>query len=342
MIRRLSLSLFLLATLRIAAAENLGYWTVHALGTVTYYRQQIDRGAPIRVLALHRGAPIRRPSLDVPELDVVDVLDAADPATTLDLYARISGAYDRRPFECIVISGLATAEVVTVEQFVRHQHRAQHRIAIVATTTDVRSAPFAVTKDNVAYARLQALKSYGLLDGAPRAGATIIDRTPVQPGYRTWVHCIPRTPRDGETVSDEGVCYRNAIARRNATARPAWEEAIGDLAVAIMLDPKEAVDKVIYKRGWGYERYFPRLGLADFLSRLGDCNAVHRELDDPDSKSDAAMRRDVYARCPRRTSLLFVDPQLGAIPSELGRAAGDAELLPPFAPRIAWSDIALF
>jgi hypothetical protein len=355
--KRAAIAMLLFAVLRAEGQQNLGYWTAYALKSVTHYRQQIERGEPIRVLAIHRGAPIRKPQLDDPDLEVVDILGADDPTTRLDLFDRLAAKFSATPFECIVISGLQAHEVIKVEQFVRRQMRGPNRIAIVATTTNVRSAPLAVVGNNT-FARLQALKAFRLLDGSPQvAPKMIIDNSPVLPERRAWVRCIAKTPRDEQTVSDADVCYRNAIGKKDTQKAVEWEEAIEDLGVALMIDGQEAIDKRVFKRGWGLERYFPRLALADFLSRLGDCHSVHREFEDPQSKSVAEMRAEIYARCPppptTHESLLFLDPLLRAIPPELRIAGaanhdlsrgvdGQSQLLPPFAPPIAWSDIALY
>ena len=103
-----------------------------------------------------------------------------------------------------------------------------------------------------------------------------------------------------------------------------------------MIQPDEAVDHQMYRRGWGYERYYPRLGMADFLARLPDCAAAHREL--KRSIASAELRKPLLQRCAPQ-SVLRLDPSLHAIPPEFLGGAGAAEALPPFAPRVAWSDI---
>jgi hypothetical protein len=313
-----------------AAAANVGFWTAEALQGVAAYRALIEQRKPIRILALYRQELIRGPELDDPRLSVAAIL-AVDG--TRDLYDRIAGVFARTPFECIVVSDLTATDFLKVEQFVRSQPAP---IAVVATTMELRTAPFAVVGD-VVYTRQLALKAYRMLDGAPRRGQVVLDRVPIKPAYRRYVNCEARNARENDTWSDEGICYQNAIARRDQDRREDWEQAIADLTVAVMIQPDEAYDHQIYRRGWGYERYFPHLGMADFLARLPDCAAAHREL--KRSIASAEMRKPLLDRCPAQ-SVLRLDPPAGAIPSELGGPAGVTELLPPFAPRVAWSDIA--
>lgn len=313
-----------------AAAANVGYWTAEALLGVREFRARIEERKPIRVLALHREQLIRGPELDDPRLSVAAILEVDD---TRDLHDRIAGVFARTPFECIVVSDLTATDFLKVEQFV---HGQSAPIAVVATTMELRTAPFAIV-DDVLYTRQLALKAYGLLDGAPRRGPVVLDRVPVKPAYRRYVNCEAKTVREHDTWSDEGICYQNAIARRDQDRREEWEHAIADLAVAVMIQPDEAYDHQIYRRGWGYERYFPHLGMADFLARLPDCAAAHREL--KRSIAGAELRKPLLARCPAQ-SVLRLDPPEGPVPPELSGSAGMAELLPPFAPQVAWSDIA--
>jgi hypothetical protein len=313
-----------------AAASNVGYWTAEALLGVREYRALIEQRKPIRVLALHRKQLIRGPELDDPRLSVAAIL-AVDE--TRDLYDRIAGVFARTPFECIVVSDLTVTDFLKVEQFVRSRPAP---IAVVATTMELRTAPFAVV-DDVLYTRQLALKAYRMLDGAPRRARVVLDRVPIKAAFRRYVNCEARNARENDTWSDEGICYQNAIARRDQDRREEWEQAIADLAVAVMIQPDEAYDHQIYRRGWGYERYFPHLGMADFLARLPDCPAAHREL--KRSIANAEMRKPLLDRCPAQ-SVLRLDPPAGAIPSELDGTSGMTELLPPFAPQVAWSDIA--
>jgi hypothetical protein len=326
-----------------AAASNVGFWTAEALRGVAAYRQLIEQRKPIRVLALHRRQLIRGPELDDPRLSLAGILEVDESKVPLDLYDRIAGAFARTPFDCIVVSDLSATDFVKVEQFVRSQPA---RIAVVATTMELRTAPFAVVNE-VVYTRQLALKAYGMLDGAPRRGPVVLDKVPIKPAYRRFVNCEAKNARENDTWSDEGVCYQNAIARRGKDQRAEWEQAIADLAVAVMIQPDEAYDHQIYKRGWGYERYYPRLGMADFLARLQDCAAVHRELER--SIASPEMRKPLLDRCPAQSVLRF-DPPAQTIPPELyGTTAsgndvsagvdGHPELLPPFTPRVAWSDI---
>lgn len=316
-----------------AAASNVGFWTAEALRGVTVFRTKIEQRKPIRVLALHRRQLIRGPELDDPRLALAGILEIDEAKVPLDLYDRVAGAYARTPFDAIVVSDLSATDLVRVEQFVRSQAAP---IAIVATTKELRTAPFAIV-DDVIYTRQLALKSHRMLDGAPRRGVVVLDRAPIKPAYRPYVNCTAKNPRENDTWSDEGVCYKSAIARRETTDRAEWEHAIADLAVAVMIRPDEAYDHAIYRRGWGYERYYPRLGMADFLARLPDCAAAHREL--KRSIASDAMRKPLLDRCPAR-SVLRVDPPADTIPSErFGAVGGDAELFPSFGPRVAWSDI---
>ena len=326
-----------------AAASNVGFWTAEALKGVAVYRERIDEGKPIRVLALHRKQLIRLPELDDPRLSLAGILEVDEANAGLDLYDRLAGAFARTPFDCIVVSDLTATDFLKVEQFVRGQ---PVRIAVVATTMELRTAPFAIVNE-VVYTRQLALKAYGMLEGAPRRGPVVLDRVPVKAAYRRYVNCDAKNARDNDTWSDEGVCYKNAIARRDASRREEWEQAVADLAVAVMIQPDEAYDHQIYRRGWGYERYFPRLGMADFLARLNDCAAAHREL--KRSIASPELRKPLLERCPAQ-SVLRLDPPALAIPSELGWSLnagnelaagvdGHPELLPPFAPRVAWSDI---
>ena len=317
-----------------AAASNIGFWTAEALRGVAVYRGLIDERKPIRVLALHRKQLIRGAELDDPRLSVAGILEVDDSKVPLDLYDRIAGAFARTPFDCIVVSDLSATDFLKVEQFVRSQPAP---IAVVATTMELRTAPLAVVNE-VVYTRQLALKAYRMLDGVPRRGAVVLDKVPIKPAYRRYVNCEAKNARENDTWSDEGVCYKNAIARREKSQREEWELAIADLAVAVMIQPDEAYDHQIYKRGWGYERYYPRLGMADFLARLQDCAAAHREL--KRSIASPEMRKPLLDRCPAQ-SVLRLDPPARAIPSELYAAGidGHPELLPPFAPRVAWSDI---
>jgi hypothetical protein len=327
-----------------AAASNLGYWTAEALSGVAAYRGLMEQRKPIRVLALHRRQLIRGADLDDTRLSVAGILEVDETKVPLDLYDRLAGAFARRPFDCIVVSDLSTTDFLKVEQFVRGQ---PERIAVVATTMELRTAPFVVFNE-VIYTRQLALKAYRMLDGAPRRGPVVLDKVPIKPAYRQYANCQAKTARENDTWSDEGVCYKNAIARRDKNQRQEWEQAIADLAVAVMIEPNEAYDHQIYRRGWGYERYYPRLGMADFLGRLSDCAGAHREL--KRSIASLEMRKPLLDRCPAQ-SVLRLDSPARAIPSELYGATvagndlaaavdGHPELLPPFAPRVAWSDIA--
>jgi hypothetical protein len=322
-----------------AAASNLGYWTAEALQGVGRYRTMIEQKTLIRVLVLHRKQLIRRSDLDDPRLFIVGIVEVDD---TKDLYDRIAG-FARPPLDCIVVSDLSATDLVKVEELVRGQTAP---IAVVATTMVLRTAPFAIVNDMV-YTRRLALKAYRMSDGAPRRGLVVLDKVPVKPAYRNYVNCEARNARENATWSEEGVCYENAIARRDASRREEWEQALADLAVAIMIDPDEAFDHQTYKRGWGYGRYYPRLGMADFLARLPDCAAVRRVLNR--STASPEMRKPLLDRCPAQ-SVLRLDPPTLAIPSELSGPAvagndvsagvdGHPELLPPFAPGVAWSDV---
>ena len=317
-----------------ATASNLGYWTVHALSGVAVYRQMLEQRKPIRVLALHRRQLIRGPELDDPRLSLAGILEVDEARVPLDLYDRLTGAYARTPFDCIVVSDLSPTDFLKVEQFVRSQ---QAPIAVVATTMELRTAPFAVVNE-VVYARQLALKAYRMLDGVPRSAVVVLDKIPIKPAYRRYVNCEAKNAREKDTWSDEEVCYQNAIARLNEKQRAEWERAVSDLAVAVMIQPDEAYDHQTYRRSWGYERYYPRLNMADFLTRFPECAAAHREL--KRSIANAAMRKPLLDRCPAQ-SVLRLDLPASAIPSELHAAViTDPELLPPFAPRVAWSDIA--
>lgn len=326
-----------------AAASNVGFWVAEALRGVAAYRVLIEQRKPIRVLALYRQQLIRPRELDDPRLSLAGILEVDETRVPLDLYDRMAGTFARTPFDCIVVGDLSATDFLQVEQFVRSRPAP---IAVVATTMELRTAPFAVVNE-VVYARQLALKAYGMLDGVPRRGRVVLDKVPVKPAYRRYVNCEAKDAREHDTWSDEGLCYKNAIARRDKKQREEWEQAIADLSVAVMIKPDEAYDHQVYKRGWGYERYYPRLGMADFLARLPDCAAAHREL--KRSIASAEMRKPLLERCPAQ-SVLRLDPPARAIPPELRwtSAAGDdlslgvdghSELLPPFAPRVAWSDI---
>ena len=335
-------SVCLLLTLCVAfeaTASNLGYWTAEALRDVAPYRAMIERGTPIRVLALHRQQRIHGPDLDDPRLVVAGILEVDE---TKDLYGRIS-AFARPPLDCIVVSDLSATDLLTVEEFVRSQTAP---IAVVATTMELRTAPFAIVKD-VVYTRQLALKAYRLRDVAQRRGLVVLDKVPVKLAFRHYVNCEAKNARENDTWSEERVCYENAIARRDANRREEWEQALADLAVAMMIDPDEAYDHQVYKRGWGYGRYYPRLGMADFLARLPDCAAVRRVLNRTTASPE--LRKPSLDRCSA-PSVLRLDAPVRPIPSKLPWTTvagndvsaivhGHPELLPPFAPRIAWSDI---
>lgn len=314
-----------------AAASNIGFWTAEALKRVAVYRGMIEERKPIRVLALHRRQLIRGPEFNDPRLSLAGILEVDD---SRDLYDRLDGAYARTPFDCIVVSDLTATDFLKVEQYVRSQAA---RIAVVATTMELRTAPFAIVNE-VVYTRQLALKAYRMLEGVPLRGVVVLDKIPIKPAYRRYVNCETKDARASDTWSDEEICYENAIARLGEKQREAWERAIADLAVAVMIEPDEAYDHPAYRRGWGYERYYPRLNMADFLTRFPECAAAHREL--KRSIASDRMRKPLLERCPA-PSLLRVDPSLSAIPSELHAGVlADSELIPPFAPRVAWSDIA--
>ena len=63
------------------------------------------------------------------------------------------------------------------------------------------------------------------------------------------------------------------------SARSPRSQAIAELNLAVLYDPVDRTDHRKFERAWGREHYYPRVGRADFLARLGRAAEARMELE---------------------------------------------------------------
>jgi hypothetical protein len=121
-----------------------------------------------------------------------------------------------------------------------------------------------------------------------------------------------------------------------------WKEALRDLDTAILGHFDEQFDIKVYPRGWGLKGYHPHIGLADYLSRYGNCPGAQRELKlallPKEANKKKELEQRINAQCTAPEVAAMADPHWSILARDDAGAA-ESELLPPFGPAFVWSEI---
>lgn len=340
MIRRSILITILLIAALPAAAANIGEWTAGLLRDVVGVKTGRGADGKYDVLVLYRTKALDGTDLRHPEITVKqEKVDNALP----DLYQQMESLFGSKYFHCVVVADLLPQQVVVVEQFARDYAQTNPfgfvLVLLIADKLERGRMPFAFDPDkNAGFVRKRALGVYYLdMKKSSRQPLLALDVTP----YQDLDQCVPLEKQtSGKKM--EVICTANADKMRDSPSRDVWIREIVDLEVAVLYAFDEQSDHPKYMRAWGREEYHPHVALAGYLSKMGDCAAMTREL--------------LLARFLDRTELPKRTQQLqrqcsakgahfasGRIPREAGLSImvfrGDAELLPPFQPTLVWGEV---
>ena len=329
--RSLVLAAIVFAAALDARGKNIAEWTVDLLRDVVKWPQpQTLVSDKIRVVILYRQEQAR---IDDANLSHPDFEERQERVTNGDIYTQLDGL--RTPdyqFQAIIITDLLPQQVVAVEQFARD--RKVVVIAVISRRPDAGGVPFAFDPvKQAAFARYRALRRCDLdfQTLPPKMPMAVLDN---DPAYQDIDRCTPMDPAD-KLANPEVICHRNAFATIESQKREVWESAIRDLDVAMLHVFTEQEDHRQYPRGWGRDGYHPHVGLADYLSKFGNCPAARREL-----PFVSENRREKTAQLIDR-QCKSVPPHVAStgIPPEPGGTIEQSELFAPLRPPRIWSEL---
>lgn len=344
MIRRaLVVALLALVAARSVAAKNVGEWIADLLRDSVAGRKSIrESDGKFHVLVLYRAEGGSLPYADLRHAEIITLQEKVNDAAAADLYEQVEALYGDKPFHCIVLADLLPQQVVAVEQFAR-----DYGVVLVSLVTESPErgrVPFAFDPGkHVGFVRIDSLGTYGLSIQRPNPHPLA---SLASAPFEDLDRCAPPDPRM-KLERTENICSSSAYKRRDSESRGVWTNAIVDLDVAMLYAFDEQLDHRKYTRAWGREGYHPHIGLAEYLSRFGDCGGVARELLRAHFADDRTTGEERQKETERlRKQCTSVSPHVagGGIPTEarfpivIARAPSyaDPELLPPLQPSFVW------
>jgi hypothetical protein len=323
-----------------AAAANIGEWTAGLLRDVTGVKSGRGAEGKYHVLVLYRAnalddADLRHPEIMAREVKAANALP--------DLYQQMEALFGSGYFHCVVVADLLPQQVVIVEQFARDYAQTNPfgfvLISLIADTLERGRMPFVFDpRRRAGFVRKPALGPYILkLKTSSRHPLVELDSAPP---FDDLDRCVPLEARTkGE--KQEVICTTNAFKVLDSPSRDVWVREIVDLEVAALYAFDERLDYRKYERAWGRDGYHPHVALAGYLSKLGDCAAVTRELLLARFLSTAEQQKTTQ-RLQKQCSSIAAHVASGRVPPEAGLSIvifrGDAELLPPFQPPLVWGE----
>ena len=336
--RILCLAAFVLAAAVDAGAKNLAEMAASLLrDVVTGYSPQRADDGKYHVIVLYNNAPLSDSLLRDDEVDCQQ-----KKIVLADVYlqlARIDGA-ERNRIQCVILVDLEPQQVITAEQFARERKVVIASVVLPFTPdVDRGSVPFIFdVPQQVAMMRSTAVGTYGLqLTSWPPKGVSELTR---ESRFRNVDRCPPLLP-DDQGAYPYVACHDNAFSRMND--KSSWQEGVRDLDAAVLGHFDEQFDGKVYPRGWGLKGYHPHIGLADYLSRYGNCRAAQSELKiallPKDAKKKVELEQRIRAQCTAPAVARLADPRLGWSILARDDAGGGSELLPPFNPAFLWTEI---
>jgi hypothetical protein len=352
--------IFCLATLAIAFAGNAGAKNLAQMAAsllrdiVTGYSPARADDGKYHIVVLYNEKRLSDASLQAGDVDYQqEKVELSDVYTEL---ARID-ATARKRIQCVILVDLEPQQIIAAQQFARDRRVVIASVILpFATAIDRGSIPFVFdVPQQVAMTRSAAVKSYGLrLTSFPPKGVSELTR---ESRFRDVDICPPLLP-DDQGAYPYVACHDNAFHRiddQKPGKKPLMEaeklkellnEGLRELDTAILGHFDEQYDGRVYPRGWGLKGYHPHIGLADYLSRYGNCRGAQSELRiawlPKDEKEKAALTRRITEQCAAAAGDMK-DTKLGwSILARAGSGAGESELLPPFNQALLWTDLSTF
>jgi hypothetical protein len=336
--RILCLAMFVIAAAQNAGAKNLAEMAATLLrDVVTGYSPSHTDDGKFHIVVLYNDY-----LLDDSMLRDNDVVAQKKKIALVDVYTQLRNidAAEGRRLQCVIVVDLTPQQVIAAEQFARERNLV---IASVILTLfpdiDRGSVPFIFdVPQQVAMMRSLAVSSYGLrLKSFSPKGVPELAR---ETRFRNVDRCAPLV-RDDEGAYPYVVCHDNAFARMDD--KKSWQEGVRDLDTALLGHYDDQLDVKVYPRGWGLKGYHPHIGLADYLSRYGNCPGAQRELKialmPKDAKKKAELEQRIHAQCTAVAAM--ADERLSwSILARDDTGAAESEHLPPFSPPLIWSEIA--
>jgi hypothetical protein len=325
-----------------AGAKNVAEMAATLLRDVTGYSPALNDDSKFHIVVLYN----ENSSLIKAMLTDNDVVITLPKKIILDdVYtqlAKIDAAEGWR-LQCVIVVDLTPQQVIAAEQFARNRKLVIASV-ILPTSPDIYrgNVPFIFdVPQQVAMMRPRAVSSYGLRwKSPPPKGVPELGR---ETRFRNVDLCPPlvRDDRDDGSKQPYVVCHDNAFARLND--KKSWQEGVRDLDAALLGQFVEQYDARVYPRGWGLKGYHPHIGLADYLSRYGNCAGAQRELKialmPKDAKKKADLEQRITAQCKPMAAM--ADERLSwSILAREDTGAAASEHLPPFTPPLIWSEIA--
>jgi hypothetical protein len=295
--RILCVAMFVMAAAQNAGAKNVAEMAATLLrDVVTGYSPSVNDDTKFHIVVLYN----ENASLTDAMLLDNDVVARRKKIILDDVYtqlARIDAAEGRR-LQCVLVVDLTPQQVIAAEQFARDRKLVIASVILPSSPDiDRGSVPFIFDMpQQVAIMRSAAVSSYGLrLKSSSPKGVPELGR---ETRFRNVDRCPPLV-RDDEGAYPYVVCHDNAFARIDD--KKSWQEAVRDLDAAVLGHFGEQFDARAYPRGWGFKGYHPHIGLADYLSRYGNCPGAQRELKiallPKDTKKKAELEQRITAQC---------------------------------------------
>jgi hypothetical protein len=333
--RILFLTTFVIAAAVDAGAKNLAEMAASLLkDVVTGYSPPHADDGKYHVVVLYNNHPLEDASLRD------DNVDSQQKKISLgDVYTQLMriDAAERHRIQCIILVDLEPQQIIAAEQFARDRKVVIASVVLVSSPDiDRGSVPFIFdVPQQVAMMRSKAVASYGLTSSSPLKGVSEV----AQSRFRNVDVCPPLL-REDESAHPYFTCHDNAFRRMDD--KNAWQEGVRDLDAAILGHFDEQFDLKVYPRGWGLKGYHPHIGLADYLSRYGNCEGAQRELKrallPKDAKKKVELEQRINAQCTAAAAV--ADGRLGwSILARDDAGAAEPELFPPFGPAFAWTEI---
>jgi hypothetical protein len=175
----------------------------------------------------------------------------------------------------VIVVDLEPQQVIAAEQYARDRKLVIASVILpFSPDIDRGNVPFIFdVPQQVVMMRSAAVASYGLkLTSWPPKG---VPELSTETRFRNVDRCPPLLP-DDQGAYPYVACHDNAFARMND--KSVWKEGLRDLDAAILGHFDEQLDIKVYPRGWGLKGYHPHIGMADYLSRYGNCPGAQREL----------------------------------------------------------------
>jgi len=338
--RRIFRVLFLMAFAMAAAvdagAKNLAEMTASLLrDVVTGYPPTRADDKKWHVIVLYNSAP-----LSDSWLRDAGVESQQRKIRSSDVYTELAGidAAEQGRIQCVILVDLEPQQVIAAEQFARERKVVIAAVILpFAPDIDRGSVPFIFdVPQQVAMMRRDAIGSYGLklTNGSPKGVPDLMRES----RFRNVDQCLPLLPED-RGANPYIACHDNAFARMND--KNAWHDGVRDLDTALLGRFDEKLDARVYPRGWGLKGYHPHIGLADYLSRYGNCRGAQQELKMavlPKEADKKALETRMKEQC-KPTAVADQRPGWSILTLD-DASAGESELLPPFRQTFLWTEIA--